>query len=342
MKVLMAGVENWGRMRRNWMRESGLYEIVAAYDYNDAFLDKCIAEENCARAASYENLLETGGAKAIVISTGAKFHAQQVVKALEAGLHVLVEKPLCCTPTELVQIQDTQKKTGLVVHVGHKEHDAEPISQYIKGEIDSGRVGKVAAFEKTKAHSGGFVIRPGDWRDDPKTNPGGMLFQCGVHSLFELQFYFGPIKKVYSLMRYNIHTTQTADAALCALEFENGVTGTLHAYHVTAYRHTFSLFGTKKNIYVNERFYDEGTSIHEQTLSLDDKKQEMQSIDFDNEYDHIRNVQRFYECVSANTPEKTNLCAAAAAVRAVFAAEESARTGREVWLDSAYYEVPIQ
>jgi len=332
MKVVMAGVENWGRMRRGWMRDSGLYEIVAAYDYNETFLDKCIAEENCAGTANYEKLLETDGAKAVIISTGAKFHADQVLKALEAGLHVLVEKPLCCTPAELEKILVAQKKTGLVVHVGHKEHETEPVSQYIKNEIDSGRIGKVAAFEKTKAHSGGFVIKPGDWRDDPKTNPGGMLFQCGVHSLFELQFYFGPIKKIYSLMRYNVHTTQTADTALCALEFENGVTGTLHAYHVTAYRHTFSLFGTKKNIYVNERFYDEGTTINEQVLSLDDKKQEMQPVDFGGEYDHIKNVQRFYECVAANTPQKTNLQAAAAAVGAVFAAEESAKTGKEVWL----------
>jgi len=46
-----------------------------------------------------------------------------------------------------------------------------------------------------------------------RANPGGMLFQCGVHALHELMFYFGPIRRVMALMRYDIHTTATADVA---------------------------------------------------------------------------------------------------------------------------------
>ena len=73
-----------------------------------------------------------------------------------------------------------------MVALGHEDHFHDPVSIKIKEMIDSGQLGKIAAFEKTTAHSGGLMIKPGDWRGDPNANPGGMLFQCGVHSFHEL------------------------------------------------------------------------------------------------------------------------------------------------------------
>jgi predicted dehydrogenase len=96
---------------------------------------------------------------------------------------------------------------------GHNDHSTSAKSRKIKDMIERGDFGKIATFEKTTAHSGGLEIKPGDWRGDPEKNPGGMLFQCGVHSLHELLYYFGRIKRVMSMMRYDVHTTQTADVA---------------------------------------------------------------------------------------------------------------------------------
>ena len=61
-------------------------------------------------------------------------------------------------------------------------------------------------------------------------------------------FLFGPIRRVSSMMRYDVHTTKTADVAHCLLEFKSGLIGTLSAYHVTPYRHTLNLFGTKMSL----------------------------------------------------------------------------------------------
>ena len=268
IKSIIVGVDNMGRTRRETMKADGRYEILNAYDYNDEFLSLCVKEEGCRKAGCYDELLETEGAEAVFICTGAKFHAEQIVKALKTGLHVFVEKPLCSTNDELNEILNVMKKTGKKIQVGHNDYSTDPYSRYIKEEIESKRLGEPVAFEKTTAHSGGFVMEQGDWRNDPDKNPGGMLFQCGVHSLFELMYYFGPVEKVASHMRYDVHTSSTADAAVCILTFKNGVVGTLNAYHVTPYRHNLNVFGTKKNIYVNNRFHTEGTLIHEQALSL--------------------------------------------------------------------------
>jgi predicted dehydrogenase len=174
------------------------------------------------------------------------------------------------------------------------------------------------------------LIKPSDWRGDPKKNPGGMLFQCGVHAFHELMFYFGAIRRVSCLMRYDVHTTQTADVAQCLIEMESGLVGTLNAYHVTPYRHTLNLFGTRANLYVNDRFFDEGTTILMQTDHLDSRKQPMVPVKIAAKDDPAANLRSFCHAVRSGGTPYPSLRDGAQAVLAVFAAEESARSGRPV------------
>ena len=191
MKVAQIGVGNFGATRRAIMRKSGLFDLVAAYDLNPEALKHCQQEDGAIPVGSYAELLDAPGIEAVIISTGAKFHAEQIVQAAEKGLHVYVEKPLCSTPEELNELLNVQRKTGVVIGLGHADHRHHAVSRTIKQYIDEGRIGTVATFDKTTCHSGGRLIKPGDWRGDPEKNPGGMLFQCGVHAAHELHFYFG-------------------------------------------------------------------------------------------------------------------------------------------------------
>lgn len=253
MRVAMVGVGGFGGYRRDRMRESGLFELVAAYDLNAQALAHAQEQDGAQPVGSYDELLATPGIEAMIISTGGKYHAEQALQAMDRGLHVFVEKPLCSTTEETLALLAKQKETGLVVGMGHNDHSSDAGFKHLKQLIADGELGNLATFEMVTAHSGGLEIHPGDWRGDPDKNPGGMLFQCGVHALHELMFLFGPVKRVTSMMRYDVHTTQTADIALCLLEFESGLIGTLNAYHVTPYRHTFHLYGTKKSIYIDNR-----------------------------------------------------------------------------------------
>ena len=198
--------------------------------------------------------------------------------------------------------------------------------------IDDGALGNVATFEKTTCHSGGLMIKPGDWRGDPAKNPGGMLFQCGCHALHELMFYFGPINAVSSMMRYDVHTTQTADVAICHLRFASGLIGTLNAYHVSPYRHTFNIFGTKMNLYRNERFFDEGTTLPMPAASMAwcPGKVVLLALSIEGASDPTGNLRSFYEGVRHGTPVYPDLLDGARAVAVVFAAEEAAKAGRVV------------
>lgn len=330
LPVIMVGVGGFGAHRRNLMRETGLYDIVGAYDFNKEALENCEKEDGAKPAGSFEELLSNPEAEALIISTGAKYHTEQAVTAMERGLHVFVEKPLCSTREELMRLVEVQKRTDRVFVVGHHDHSGEHFSRGLKKLIDNGELGTIAAFEKTTCHNGGLLIKPGDWRGDPDKNPGGMLFQCGIHGIHELMFYFGPVKSVSSLMRYDVHTTATADAAVCMLEFESGIIGTLNAYHVSSYRHTLNIYGTKKNIYINNRFFNEGTLAWVQNANLENKKEPMNPISFEGEDDPYGSLKSFYRAIRMGEAPYPSLREGARAVAVVFAAEESARTGKKV------------
>ena len=333
MRVGMIGVGGFGGYRRARMRDSGLFELVAAYDLNPQALEQCRVEDGAQPVSSYEALLATPGIEAMIIATGAKFHAEQAMQAMAHGLHVFVEKPLCSTPDENAALLAMQRKTGLVVGVGHNDHSHDAHSVTIKRMIAEGEFGTVATFEKTTAHSGGLEIKPGDWRGDPEKNPGGMLFQCGCHALHELMFYFGPVSSVSCMMRYDVHTTLTADVAHCLLEFESGLVGTLSAYHVTPYRHTLNIFGTKMNLYIDTHAYGDPDYI-----AIQRRKNCLMEphvpFTFTGVTDPCGNLRSFYTAVREGGEPYPSLKDGALAVAVIFAAEEAAKSGARVKIPS--------
>jgi predicted dehydrogenase len=328
----MVGVGGFGGHRRMLMRQTGLFRIVAAWDHSPEALAKACAEENARPARSYEDLLDEPGLEAIIISTGASAHADQAVAAAERGLHVFVEKPVCCNAGEAARLREVQRRTKVVMASGHHDHRSEAISRTIKRLADDGTLGKVAAVEAVTAHSGGLVIKPGDWRGEAGRNPGGMLFQCGVHKLHELMFYFGPIARVSARMRYDVHATATADAAFCHLEFASGLIGSLNAYHVTPYCHRMSIFGTNATLYREDRFFDEGTTLRLQRRAPEgsNAKERLEAVPVLEKDGPDGALRRFAEAVRTGSEPYPSLEDGLRAVEVVFAAEQSAREGRVI------------
>lgn len=167
LKVVQVGVAGFGGYRRQLMRDTNHFNIVAAYDWNEDALKCCVQEESCEAAGSYEELIERDGIEAAIISTGAKFHAEQIIAAAERGLHVFVEKPLCSTLEEVRAIAEVQKRKGVVIGLGHNDHRHSAVSVTIKKLLDGGELGTIVAFEKTTCHNGGLVIKQPRWNALP-------------------------------------------------------------------------------------------------------------------------------------------------------------------------------
>jgi len=146
-------------------------------------------------------------------------------------------------------------------------------------------------------------------------------------------YYFGPIAEVGAMMRYDVHAaTPTADAAVCQMRFASGLIGTVHAYHVTPYRHTVNVFGTRANLYRNDRYFDEGSSLLIQEVPGNDlgAKMPMVPVPIEGPSDPCGHVRSFFRAIREGGAPYPSIVDGARAVAVVFAAEEAARAGRSV------------
>jgi predicted dehydrogenase len=329
LKVGMVGIWNFGSYRRKQMRASGLFDVVAVCDMNQEWLEAASAEEGGAKIyTDFNAMLKHPGIEAVVISTGGNTHASFAIAAMRAGFHVFVEKPLCPSVEECTELLKVQKETGRVVGLGHNHCKTDGLTQLAKEYIESGKLGTIVAFEENSSHSGGLEIKPGDWRGLADRNPGGMLFQCGVHALHALGYLFGQVASVQAMMRYDANpNTETADAANVLLKYTSGIVGTLNCYHVTAYCHEMRIFGTAGNLYLD---------THKNLAWFQPRKrnevEERESVPVpasspDHDY---ANVVEWYNAIRQGTDNYPNLNDGIQAVLPVFAAETAMRTCQQV------------
>ncbi len=334
MKIGMIGVGGFGGYRRARMRETGLFELVACVDRNAAALESALREDGARAVESVDQLVATPGLEGIVISTGVDSHVPLAVKAMDAGLHVFVEKPLCGKAEEIEIIRAARARLGKVVGLGHSHNPTNPMVMSIQKVLDEGTLGTLVCYEENSSHSGGLEIQPGDWRGLRDRNPGGMLLQCGVHSLHTLLHLFGPLSQVSCMLRYDANpNTQTADAANVILRHASGLVGTLNCYHVTAYCHELRLFGTKANLYIDTHT----RSAHIQYRKrgpIEPREPFEMPFTADNGHSHA-NVINWYRAIRDGVEPDPSLEHGIAAVAPVFAAERSDETGQTVTLESA-------
>ena len=330
MVIAQVGVENFGAYRRRCLREAGCFRLAAVCDRDPAALARAAAAEDAAPYADYAEMLEHPGLEGVVVSTGADSHAALALAALRRGLHVFIEKPLCCSRAEVEELRGAQRESGLVVGVGHNACDHDPLLRLAKRYIDDGLLGTLCAVEDNTSHSGGLEIKPGDWRGLAGRNPGGMLFQCGCHALHALRYLCGPVAAVAAMMRHDAHPdTSTADAANVLLRFASGVVGTLSCYHVTGYCHELRLFGTRGNLYIDTH---NGTAHFQARRRNEAEPRAPVEIPPREAAQRYAGLVSWRDAVRGGPPARPGLEDGAAAVLTIFAADESARAGRLVEL----------
>jgi predicted dehydrogenase len=136
---------------------------------------------------------------------------------------------------------------------------------------------------------------------------------------------------VGAMMRFDVNPgTETSDATVTVMRLQNGIVCTLNAYHVTAYHHYKFIYGTKGNLYI----YEFPTEVYYQARSLEGKpepKVRIEEQDFPVGKDHsTTNVRTWAQAIRGDGEPFPSIYDGASAVAAIFAAEESSRTGRIV------------
>jgi predicted dehydrogenase len=94
-------------------------ELYAICDVAKDLVNR-VAEMHAPRTTylSYDEMLADSSVEAVIVAVSDQFHSEAAMRALDAGKHVLVEKPLAVTVEECVSLQEKAKATGLTVQVG--------------------------------------------------------------------------------------------------------------------------------------------------------------------------------------------------------------------------------
>ena len=117
----------------------------------------------------------------VIISTPNQFHRDYAIEALQAGVHVVCEKPVTLNTAELDDIIEVSRQTGKLFTV-HQNRRWDADFLMLENVISAGHLGKPIAIESRVLGERGIVF---GWRADPAYG-GGMLYDWGVHQIDQI------------------------------------------------------------------------------------------------------------------------------------------------------------
>ena len=203
----------------------------------------------------YDKMLRDEEIDAVVIATPTYLHKDMIIRALEEGKHVFVEKPMTVTSSEASEVLRVVSKTGLKLQVGYMRR-FDPSYASAKREVDSGRIGRVVAFISIARDPGA----PPGWAADPSKS-GGIFLDMLSHD-FDLARWLvsDEVAEVYvvggNYLYDEIRERGDLDVASIAFRFSGGAQGLIHGARksVFGYELRTEVYGTEGTVYVGERF----------------------------------------------------------------------------------------
>lgn len=170
---------------------------------------------------SLTELWEDEAAQIVVLAVPNDLHCSLAIQAMEAGKHVVCEKPVAMSSGELEQMIAASKRTGRLFTV-HQNRRWDKDYLIMKSIFQENRLGHVFNVESRVQGSHGI---PGDWRSQ-KAHGGGMMLDWGVHLIDQLLMMIpGKITSLYCKMDH-VTNGECDDGFRLDLYFENNV----HAY----------------------------------------------------------------------------------------------------------------
>jgi len=234
------------------MAATGCFELVGALEPDDKAFEAACEEEGKAlrRYASIEEVVADARVEAVFISSPPEFHLPQALLAARSGKAIFTEKPLG---------HDLEQARELVAYClrhaiphGHGlEVRFSPLWQHVKHLLDCGTIGRVISVSMASMHSGGLVFSPHDWRNKPEVNPGGPLFQCGIHKIDLMHFLFGRGRWEAGRV-YNQVTESPVDDGYVLLGEFGSIPVTFHSHYVCSYRHAVEIYGMRGGLFCTE------------------------------------------------------------------------------------------
>ncbi|WEK57847.1 MAG: Gfo/Idh/MocA family oxidoreductase [Candidatus Brevundimonas phytovorans] len=232
LKVGVAGAGVMGRNHARVLSELRDVELTTVFD-PDAVTAEGVAEAYGATAVTTAQAFVAAGLDAAVIATPNRFHAELGVALLNAGVHVLVEKPIAATTADAQAMIDAAKVNNRVLMVGHVER-FNPAVDTVKRAIDGDEIISIQ------------ITRVGPF--PPRMGEVGVVIDLAVHDIDIIRHLTGSeVVEVQSLLGHT-HASRE-DSALLQFRMANDVIAHITTNWVTPYK-TRTLQVATKNRFI--------------------------------------------------------------------------------------------
>ena len=206
--------------------------------------------------------------QAVVIATPVKTHFELAVKALEAGKHILVEKPIATTVGEVDRIGELAREKNLVVMVGHTFLYNAAV-RYVKKIIDAGELGDIRYIYSQRLNLGRI-------RSDVDA-----LWNFAPHDISIIQYWLGDPEPI-SVVKRGVDYIQERvdDVVFMNILYPNKVMANIHVSWLDPRRlRQMTVVGSKKMV-VYDNDADNKVAIYDK--GIDRKAVLGQNMDYDN------------------------------------------------------------
>jgi UDP-N-acetylglucosamine 3-dehydrogenase len=215
---LRAGVIGLGSMGRNHLRaysELDGVDVVAVADPDVEVLERAVRGRTVRPYPDYRRLLREEAPNLVSIAVPTGLHHEVALAALEAGVHVLIEKPIASSVKQGKEIASVAHERGLKATVGHLERFNPAVAE-LKRRLDDGSLGRV--YQVRARRVGPFQQRMRDV---------GVARDLATHDLDVMRHILdSEVAHLYCQTQTGVRT-QYEDALFAVLRFEGGVSALL-------------------------------------------------------------------------------------------------------------------
>ena len=317
MKQTNVGVIGVGSMGYNHVHIYSELEnanLVAISDMVRGTLDKVSKEFNTVGYVDYDNILQIDDIEVVNICVPTVFHHDVVMRAIEAGKNVLVEKPIASKLNEAEEMIKAAEDAGVTLATGHVER-FNPAVRVAKKLIDEGAIGEVVTANSKRL--GPFP---------PRIRDVGVAIDLAIHDIDIFNYLFNSrANTVFANMSSKLKNCEFEDHAEIMTKYDSGVLSILETNWLTPYKkRQLNITGIDGIISV-----DYGN----QTVTLFKENNQVEDIKVENKEPLKEELRSFVDCVQNNTPPEVSGKDGYEALRIVDAAMTSSKDKRLVYLD---------
>lgn len=259
VRIAIIGCGRIGQRHAKHASKYGNLIALCDIDFNKAN-DLAKEYEGVTPYQDISKVLSEVEADVVAICTPNGLHAQHSTMALNAGFHVLCEKPMAISVSdcgEMIKVAEKNNRRLFAV----KQNRFNPPVAAVKQAIDDGLFGKIYSVQLSCFWNRNFDYYDGSWKGSLDLD-GGTLYTQFSHFIDLLYWMVGDVRKVYALTSNFAHQEiiDFEDTGVVAVEFYSGAIGTIN-YTVNSYgknmEGSLTIFAEKGTVKIGGQYLNE-------------------------------------------------------------------------------------